>query len=232
MKKRLIAAALIFLLVAAGCMAGLTTMGYDAGEEAAAMMPAETTDGAAVFMPDEIRAGLVFYPGGLVDHAAYAPLMQALCDRGMLCLLVEMPLDLAVLDMNAADGLTALYPEVDMWIIGGHSLGGAMAASYAAEHPEVFDALLLLGAYSTADLSHADMRILSVYGTEDGVMNRENYQKSLAMYPDDFIEIVLDGGCHAYFGDYGAQKGDGMPGITREEQIGKTAEAVIALLEN
>lgn len=229
MKKGL---AVILLLGALVGSAGLWVFcaGYEASEAAAAMMPGETAGGAAVFMPDEIRAGLVFYPGGLVDHRAYAPLMEALRERGVLCLLAEMPLDLAVLDVNAADGLTALYPEVETWIIGGHSLGGAMAAAYAAEHAEAFDALLLLGAYSTADLSHTDLRVLSVYGTEDGVMNRENYQKSLAMYPDDFAEVVLEGGCHAFFGDYGEQKGDGTPRITREEQIEKTADAVIALL--
>ena len=228
--KKSVAAVLLIGALSALAALWVLCAGYSASEEAAAMMPGETAGGAAVFMPEDVCGGLIFYPGGLVDHRAYAPLMEALRERGILCLLAEMPLDLAVLDVDAADGLAALYPEVETWIIGGHSLGGAMAASYAAKHAEAFDALLLLGAYSAEDLSATDLRVLSIYGTEDGVLNREAYQNSLAYYPAGFTERILDGGCHAYFGDYGAQKGDGVPKITREEQIDKTAEAVLTLL--
>jgi len=231
MKRRFFVSAAVLLVFAGICCGALINMGYDADEAAAAMMPAETAGGAAVFMPENPRAGLVFYPGGLVDHRAYAPLMQALCDRGILCLLVGMPLDLAVLDINAAHGLTALYPAVEMWMIGGHSLGGAMAAAYAAEHTEEFDALILLGAYSSDDLSGTGLRVLSVVGTEDGVLNREKYAESMAHYPADFAEVILEGGCHAQFGDYGAQRGDGEPSMTRTEQIEKTADAVAALVD-
>ena len=185
---------------------------------------------AQVFMPEEIRGGLIFYPGGLVDHRAYAPLMRLLRDRGILCLLVEMPLDLAVLDMKAADGLQELYPQVDRWLIGGHSLGGAMAASYAADHAQAYEGLVLLGAYSTADLSRTELNVLSVYGTQDGVLNREKYEECRKHYPQNFTEVVIDGGCHAYFGDYGAQKGDGLPVISREEQIRLTADAIATML--
>jgi pimeloyl-ACP methyl ester carboxylesterase len=58
--------------------------------------------------------------------------MQACAERGILCVLLRMPGNLAVLDENAADGVAADYPEIDRWYIGGHSLGGAMAARYAA----------------------------------------------------------------------------------------------------
>lgn len=232
MKRRLVVWAAVPVLLAAICCCALMNMGYDAGETAAAMMPAETAGGAAAFVPDEIRAGLIFYPGGLVDHAAYAPLMRELCSRGILCLLTQMPLDLAVLNVDAADGLRALYPDVEMWMIGGHSLGGAMAASYAAKHPEDFSALVLLGAYSQEELGHTDLRVLSVYGTEDGVLNREKYSQSLARYPADFEEVVLEGGCHAYFGDYGEQKGDGQARLAREEQIRMTADAIEHLLHD
>lgn len=226
MKKRLYQCAAAIALIAIMGYAAFACAGYGASREAAAMMPGEKAGGAAVFMPEEIRAGLIFYPGGLVDHAAYAPLMQALRDRGILCLLVKMPLDLAVLDADAAKGLQALYPDVDMWMIGGHSLGGAMAAVYAAEHPQEFDALILLGAYAAEDLSGTEMTVLSVVGTEDGVLNREKYAQSMRNYPEQFVEVVLEGGCHAYFGDYGEQKGDGKATISREEQMRKTADAI------
>ncbi len=86
-----------------------------------------------------VAAGLIFYPGGKVEYTAYQPLMAACAERDILCVLVEMPFNLAVFDINAADGIQEQYPEVGHWYIGGHSLGGSMAASYLSKHTEKFD---------------------------------------------------------------------------------------------
>jgi pimeloyl-ACP methyl ester carboxylesterase len=110
--------------------------------------------------------------------------------------------------------------------MGGHSLGGSMAASYVSKHTEDFVGLVLLGSYSTADLAGSGLKVLSVYGSEDQVMNREKYEKYRSNLPEDFVERVIDGGCHAYFGMYGAQKGDGIPTISNETQINITADAI------
>lgn len=186
----------------------------------------EVRPGVIAFEPEHVRAGLIFYPGGKVAYDAYEPLMEACAARGILCVLMRMPLNLAVLDMNAADEALALFPQVESWYAGGHSLGGAMAAAYAQKHPAELDGLVLLGAYSTADLSDAPLRVLSVYGSEDGVMNREKYAACRSSLPQDTEEIILDGGCHAYFGLYGEQDGDGRAAITPQEQIDRTAAAV------
>ena len=228
--KRLLALGVLLLVLVSPIV--YVSGGYEASSDALAAMEGSAQKGhAQAFVPEKIRGGMIFYPGGLVDERAYAPLMQALADRDILCLLVQMPLNLAVLDMNAADGLQALYPDVERWLIGGHSLGGAMAASYAAGHENEYDGLVLLGAYSTADLSGTELQVLSVYGSEDGVLNHEKYAQCLKYYPADFTEVVVNGGCHAYFGDYGMQKGDGIPSISRAEQIAVAADAIAALLE-
>ena len=180
------------------------------------------------FVPEDPTAGLIFYPGGKVEHTAYAPLLRACAEQGILCALVRMPGNLAVLDANAADGLQEEYPEVTAWYMAGHSLGGAMAANYAAAHAEDFNGLILLAAYSTKDLTGTTLRVLSVYGSEDGVLNRESYEKNRANLPADTTEVILDGGCHAQFGSYGAQEGDGIPTISGEEQVRQTAEAIAA----
>lgn len=182
------------------------------------------------FIPQEPTAGLIFYPGGKVEHTAYAPLLQACAEKGLLCALVRMPGNLAVLDSNAADGLREEYPEITTWYIAGHSLGGAMAANYAASHTEVFDGLILLAAYSAKDLTQMPLRVLSIYGSEDGVMNRESYEKDRTNLPADATEIILEGGCHAQFGSYGPQDGDGTPTISGEEQIRQTVEAITAFI--
>ena len=186
-------------------------------------------NGHLVFQPENAHAGLIFYPGGKVEHTAYIPLMQALASRGILCVLVEMPFRLAVLDINAADDIPAHYPQIQSWYIGGHSLGGSMAAAYLADHADAFDGLVLLGAYSTADLSAIPLKVLSLYGSEDTVMNREKYEENRKNLPANFTETILEGGCHAYFGMYGPQDGDGTPIISNETQIHLTADAIASL---
>lgn len=225
----------ILLIIGVGSYAYVSDY-YHADETALAVMAYQTTGRVQVeqdgdvtwFVPEEPTAGLIFYPGGKVEPTAYAPLMHACSENGILCALVRMPGNLAVLDANAADGLREQYPEVTTWYIAGHSLGGAMAANYAAAHSEDYDGLILLAAYSTKDLTQTPLRVLSVYGSEDGVMNRETYGKNWANLPSNTTEIILDGGCHAQFGSYGPQDGDGIPTISGEEQIRQTAEAIAA----
>ena len=63
-----------------------------------------------------------------------------------------------------------------------------------------------------------------IYVSEDGVLNREKYEADRANLPQDTTETVIDGGCHAGFGSYGAQNGDGTPTISAEEQQQQTAD--------
>ena len=184
------------------------------------------SDEAIVYGASESQAGFIFYPGGKVEYKAYEPLMMELASRSILCILLEMPFNLAVLDVNAADGLRDLYPKVKSWYIGGHSLGGSMAASYAAKHSEDFAGVILLASYLTTDVSATTLDALSIYGSEDNVMNREKYEKYKTNLPEDMTEIVIDGGCHAYFGMYGEQEGDGAPSLSAEEQIRVSADYI------
>jgi len=190
----------------------------------------EQTDHAVVFLPEEPVSGLVFYPGGKVEHTAYAPLLRELAEQGILCVLPEMPLRLAVLNANAAKGVPEQYPEIEDWYIGGHSLGGSMAAACAGTYEDLFQGLVLLASYSTKDLTDSDLRVLSVYGTEDGVLNRESYSENRENLPDSTVEVVIDGGNHACFGSYGPQEGDGAARIVPQEQLEETVEQILTFL--
>ena len=191
-----------------------------------------TLDGGnIVFEPQNATVGFIFYPGGKVEANAYQPLLAELARNGVLCVLVEMPFNLAVFDINAADGIQEQYPHIEDWYIGGHSLGGSMAASYLADHVDEYEGLILLGSYSTADLSDTDLDLLSIFGSEDKVLNREKYDENKSNLPDGFCEVVIEGGCHAYFGMYGAQDGDGTPTISNHEQIRLTVESIIKVLK-
>ena len=184
----------------------------------------ENNKKVTVYAPSDAKAGFIFYPGGKVEAKAYQPLLDRLAAEGILCVLIEMPFNLAVLDVNAAKGICDKFPEIENWYIGGHSLGGSMAASYLQNHKGEIDGLILLGSYSTADLS--DSRVLSVYGSEDGIMNREKYDKYKSNLPADFSEKIIEGGNHAYFGMYGNQKGDGIAKISNIDQIQQTIDAI------
>lgn len=186
--------------------------------------------GTIAFEPLGATKGFIFYPGGKVEHEAYIPLMASLAENGILCVLVEMPFKLAVFDVNAAEGIQEKYPQITEWYIGGHSLGGSMAASYVSKHTEEYKGLVLLGSYSTADLSQSSLKVLSVYGSEDKVLNQEKYNKYKENLPQDFEELVIEGGCHANFGMYGHQDGDGTPTVTNEEQIIITVDSIINLI--
>jgi pimeloyl-ACP methyl ester carboxylesterase len=143
-----------------------------------------------------------------------------------------MPGNLAVLDMNAADGIKEKHLEIESWYMSGHSLGGSMASSYIAENSKEFDGIILLASYSTADLSALGLDVLSIYGSNDGVLNMEKYEEYKPNLPEDFKEVVINGGCHAYFGAYGEQEGDKKATITREEQIEITVKEILQFINN
>ena len=174
--------------------------------------------------------GFIFYPGGKVEYTAYEPLMIMLAKQGIQCVLVEMPFNLAVLNENAAEGIQQKYPNIKNWYIGGHSLGGTMAASYLAKNTNEFEGLILLASYSISDLTQSDLAVLSIYESEDGVLNSSKYQEEMINLPSNFSEFVINGGNHAYFGIYGEQKGDGEANITNNEQIQITASKILEFI--
>lgn len=162
--------------------------------------------------------GIVFYPGGKVEEIAYAPMLLELASEGYEVYLVKMPAKLAIFGVNIAEDIMAEESHIEEWTMMGHSLGGAMAASFSAEHDEEVDQLVLLAAYSTVDLTDKEIKVFSFYGTEDTVLNMENYQKYYSNLPEGFVEEVIEGGNHANYAHYGVQEGDGKATITREEQ--------------
>ncbi len=226
MKKSLKALIIALSVVAVLAVGVLIYAGdyYRADENAAlAMQSATEASGYTVFKGNG-DIGLVFYPGGKVEASAYAPLLQALSEKGITCVLVEMPLNLAVLNQNGYKGAVAAVPEIDYWYIAGHSLGGAMASGVATGN---FEGLILLAAYPTSKLN---LPVLSIYGTNDGVMNREKYRQGLQLMPN-LMEVVISGGNHACFGSYGEQSGDGIAEITPEEQIEQTVDAILSFIQ-
>lgn len=180
----------------------------------------EENDDYIAFKPKNLTLseGYIFYPGGKVEAKAYSIMMNEIAQKGITSILVKMPFNLAVFDINAADDVIKEFSSIKNWYIGGHSLGGAMASYYLSEKNENFKGLILQGAYSTKDLSSTSLHCLSLTASEDKIMNREKYEDNKKNLPSDTIEYEIEGGIHSYFGEYGHQDGDGEATITSQEQ--------------
>jgi len=187
-----------------------------------------------LFMPTGAKpaVGLVLYPGARVDPRAYAPTAHALAGDGYLVVIVPMPLNMAFFAPDQAAEVMAAFPETSRWAIGGHSLGGAMAARFAYQNPDAVRGLVLWAAYpaSTDDLSGASLAVTSIYGTLDGLATEAKIAASRPLLPLDTSWVAIEGGNHAQFGWYGPQAGDGSATISREEQQKQIVAATRTLL--
>ena len=177
---------------------------------------------------------LIFYPGGRVDYRAYAPQARAIAEQGFRVIIVPMPLSLAVFGTNSASEVMAAYPEIKHWAVGGHSLGGAMAALFAAQNPGLVQGLVLWASYpaDNSSLAGTATKVVSIYGTQDGLATGGKIEASHTLLPDDTRYVAIQGGNHAQFGAYGVQSGDGQASISPEEQLQQIVEATTALLQD
>ena len=220
----------LLILLLTGIFFGYVSVYYPADETALAAL---RSDGAVTVTqtetgwffdgPSETDA-LVFYPGGKVEETAYAPLLREIAEGQMDVFLLQVPFRLAVLAPDKAEDVMASYPY-DNWYVGGHSLGGAIAADFASAHGDQLRGLVLLAAYPTKALDPS-LRVLSLYGAEDGVLNRERLASGAQYLPDGALIQVIPGGNHAQFGSYGPQKGDGEALISPTEQWAETAALI------
>ncbi|MHB1414566.1 MAG: alpha/beta hydrolase [Chloroflexota bacterium] len=237
--KRALVVLLLALMVGLG--AGLVWANDAAAPEPAALA-ALASDGSVtveqgpwlVFTPtgQQPTAGLIVYPGGRVDPRAYAPVARAVAGEGFLVAIVPMPLNLAVIAPDRASEVIAAYPDIKQWAIGGHSLGGAMAARFAHGHPQAVSGLVFWAAYPDAsdDLSGRQLAVTSIYGTHDGLATGEKIDASRALLPPDTRWVAIEGGNHAQFGSYGPQAGDGEATISAEAQQARAMAATVDLL--
>lgn len=230
---------LFFALVAVAFYGWTQSARYPAhGDGVAAAARAELRSGWLVYPAlsagPAAGVGVVLYPGGLVDAAAYAPLAEALSAEGALAVVVPMPLELAVFGIDRALAVVEAFPEVGEWFLVGHSLGGAMAAELIGRNPERFAGLALLASYpaSNRDLSSLSLPVLSVVATRDGVTDRQVVLDSFARLPAGARLLEIEGGNHAGFGDYGPQNGDGSATISAAEQQRQVVAALIELIQS
>ncbi|MBK5254064.1 MAG: carboxymethylenebutenolidase [Peptostreptococcaceae bacterium] len=178
-------------------------------------------DNGDYYLEGSSDVGIIFYPGAKVEETAYLPMLSKLQEKGYTCILVKMPLRFAFLGTNSADDYYDEYPEIKSWYMSGHSLGGAMASSYASDNEDLIDGLLLLGAYVYGDFNPENS--ITIYGENDLGLDRSKI--------GDVNVYEIEGGNHAGFGYYGVQNGDGELIITREEQQDEAANLIDSFIQ-
>lgn len=181
----------------------------------------------------DVSTLLILYPGGLVRPQAYEWLGRALTARGVQTIIPVFPLDLAVTGVNRADAVIARFGQGRRVVIAGHSLGGAMAAQYAAGHADTLAGLILMAAYPAGNVSltGSSIPVLSLLAEEDRVADETAVRGGLTRLPADATLTVIPGAVHAFFGRYGPQKGDGIPTVTRAQAESSIVQAVTAFLD-
>lgn len=174
--------------------------------------------------------GFIFYPGGRVDDRAYAPILRQIAAQGYFVVVPSMPLNLAFFNTGAADQIIAQYPAIQYWAIGGHSLGGVAAASYAAKHPAIAGIVFWASYPADAALKDMHIKVLSIYGSNDGLSTVDKIDASRALLPADSMFVEILGGNHGQFGSYGPQAGDNTASISPEGQWAQIADATSIFL--
>ncbi|MDT7920081.1 MAG: alpha/beta hydrolase [Meiothermus sp.] len=183
-----------------------------------------------VFVPKEaVKGGLAFYPGGLVEPQAYAPVLRQIAARGYRVALLRVRFNLAVTEQGKARAALAEAPELP-WAVGGHSLGGVVASNFTQSNPEV-RALVMWAAYPQNDLSGKDLPTLALFGERDGVVRGEQLEASAPKFPKNTLKQVIPGLNHAGFGAYGPQRGDNPATISAEEGWSQIAQRTTAFLD-
>lgn len=182
----------------------------------------EVIDNFTILKPqNETDTAMIFYPGALVEHTAYLPLMDSLRDNGVMCVIVEMPYNMAIFGVKSAKPLFDMYPEITNWYMSGHSMGGGMASSYSFDVADKIQGLILMGAYVYGE--YPPEKSLTIYGTFNSNLEEKiNYTENI---------YIIEGGNHAQFGNYGEQKGDPPATITAQEQQDITVKAILDFIQ-
>ena len=180
------------------------------------------------------ETGIIYYPGALVESQAYFYKQDFLANdelRKSNVFITKPPLYLAIFGINQATEIIANNPDIKRWVIGGHSLGGAMACEYAKNHTDRISTLVLIGAYCSSDISDTSLTVSTIHGSEDGILNMEKFTANAGLLPSTATNFTIAGMNHAQAGDYGEQKGDN-PAIVSDEQVKEELKSIYSKILN
>ena len=182
----------------------------------------------------ENPVGVFFQPGARVDARAYSAILRPLVESGHLVVIAKQPLGIAFLSTGAFAMARAAHHPVTRWVVGGHSLGGLVAATDAetfagaARDPVV--GLLLFASYPATNIAQVNVSVLSISGSNDGLSTPAKIAAAKPTLPATARYLVVKGGVHAFFGDYGPQDGDGKPAISHNQARAEIAAGSVVFV--
>lgn len=191
----------------------------------------EESDKFIAYIPGEkIESGFIFYPGGKVEPRAYARLFHELAKEGIQTVVVKMPFNLAMFGIHEAEAVWGEYTKIERWYMGGHSLGGVFGTEYLKKNIEKFEGMIYMASYPNTDIANTNIKVLSINGTLDTVLNRKAYEKAMDRLPKNTIYYTIEGGNHSQFGDYGLQTKDTKATISPEQQHKQIVEQIVKFI--
>lgn len=192
-----------------------------------------TKDKFITFTPkgNKSTKGLILYPGAKVDIESYAPLAKDIAKNGYKVVIVNATLNMPIFSPNKAKEVINEHKDIKTWVVGGHSLGGTAAAKFATRNKDLISGVIFLASYpSNSELISSNMKVLSIWGSKDGVLNFKKLIEAKQKLPSDTTYVEIEGGNHAQFGDYGKQNGDNEAVINQEKQLKITSKSIIDFL--
>ncbi|KIV71625.1 MULTISPECIES: alpha/beta hydrolase [Bacillus] len=199
---------------------------YKPTKEALSLVDDKKDEDNIVFGEKEAKIGVIFYQGAKVEVESYSYLGEALAKDGHFVVMPKLPLNLAILGINAVDSVIEKYPEVQKWYVAGHSMGGAMISKYAFQHEDKVEGIIFLGSYPAEDFSIKSIPMLSIYGEVDALATVEKIENNKKLMSKNTTMHMIKGGNHAHFGMYGEQKGDNASLITSKAQQDETVKVI------
>ena len=168
------------------------------------------------------HTGVFFQPGAKVDARAYAAILRPLAEAGFTVVIPKQPLGIALMAITTFDATKPAYPAITRWVVGGHSLGGTVAAMQAhsgdSDPVAPVVGLLLYASYPATDISSSlRAKVLSIAASNDGLATPAKIEASRSTLPAGTTFTTIDGAVHAFFGDYGPQPGDGTPTVSQDD---------------
>lgn len=188
-----------------------------------------------IFTPNgvDVETGFIFYPGGRVNPKGYATLLNPIAAEGYLVVVPEMPINMAIFDVDAANEIMAAYPKIETWVIGGHSVGGVSATMYTAQNPERIAGLVIWSAFpaDSSDISGLDIPVTLLYGGNEEGVTDESVGERKALLPADTVYIKIAGGDHHQFGSYKIKPEEDLATVAPAIQQAEIIEATLRVLE-
>jgi dienelactone hydrolase len=235
--KQAVAVVLVMLVVGGGGVVLYFSMPYHGPTSSVQQVMNDphvtvtTEDGVHVLAPTDANStlGFVFYPGARVAPDAYYSTFAPVVTRTNVTVFIpEMPLNVALLDTDAAGSVRSQHPGIRTWFVGGHSLGGVAACQYASS--DDVQGLVLFASYCNGDISDESFAVLSVTGSADTVLNRENYQEANTRLPPETTSTEVEGMNHTQFASYRGQRGDSPAPLTYDEAHQRLADVLVPWL--